>query len=189
MLPQRTYNPDIGQFPKWKRVVDEATLPDAPWLERRTILSEARAVNKEINEKFKYIPDAAHDHWKLPEEFEADGGGDCEDYAIYKMFSLYARGLAKHDIEIGIGFLPSTRICHAVLLVHDDDHATAMLSCPFEYQATNGLGYWERRRFPGGVIRLSNEPFFDQYIKFAFFINHEGWRTPDAEQPPLHLSR
>lgn len=32
--------------------------------------------------------DEGKDHWKSPAEFSADGGGDCEDFAIYMIYWL-----------------------------------------------------------------------------------------------------
>jgi len=43
--------------------------------------------NARVNSYFKYIADEK-DHWKTPSEFENDGGGDCEDFAIYKFYNL-----------------------------------------------------------------------------------------------------
>lgn len=172
MRPPRTYDLDVEHFPKWKRVLDLGTMPEASALIRREMLSVARLVNNEVNSKYEYIADRDGDKWLLPDEFEKQGGGDCEDFAIFKMFELYRRGLAPHDMEIGIGIIPGTRICHAVLLVHDDDGSTAMLSCPLLFRAY---------RFPTGVIRLPSEPFFENYIRFEYFINHEGWRRYDRD--------
>lgn len=36
---------------------------------------------------YKYILDSRN-YWKSPREFEADGGGDCEDFAIHLMYHL-----------------------------------------------------------------------------------------------------
>lgn len=36
---------------------------------------------------YKYILDTQN-YWKSPREFEADGGGDCEDFAIHLMYHL-----------------------------------------------------------------------------------------------------
>ena len=38
--------------------------------------------------KFTYISDGSKDYWKSPKEFEADGGGDCEDFCIYFIYLL-----------------------------------------------------------------------------------------------------
>jgi predicted transglutaminase-like cysteine proteinase len=40
--------------------------------------------NDGINGQISYVSDAG-DHWQTPEETEARGAGDCEDYAILKM--------------------------------------------------------------------------------------------------------
>lgn len=37
--------------------------------------------------KYKYIADNG-DYWKSPTEFEADGGGDCEDFSAYLIYLL-----------------------------------------------------------------------------------------------------
>lgn len=36
---------------------------------------------------FAYIREDVN-YWKSPMEFEADGGGDCEDFAVYMMYLL-----------------------------------------------------------------------------------------------------
>lgn len=71
---------------------------------------EMREVKREM-QKFKYIKEK-EDYWKLPKEFERDGGGDCEDFAIYEYWLLLKRGVSGRDMAIGI----DTR--HAVLRVH-----------------------------------------------------------------------
>jgi predicted transglutaminase-like cysteine proteinase len=42
----------------------------------------------------------AADVWKTPEEFVSDGGGDCEDYAIAKYFTLQALGVPMDKLRI-----------------------------------------------------------------------------------------
>jgi len=38
---------------------------------------------------YNYIAeDTTLDYWKSPKEFEADGGGDCEDFAAYMIYLL-----------------------------------------------------------------------------------------------------
>lgn len=37
----------------------------------------------EAQSRYAYLYDLPDDHWKTPEEFEADRGGDCEDWASY----------------------------------------------------------------------------------------------------------
>lgn len=78
-------------------------------------------VNRYANEK-KYVMDMANygveDYWAIPKEFLYHGG-DCEDFAITKFFSL--RWLGYHDDDIRLLILQDTnlRIQHAVLMVLD----------------------------------------------------------------------
>jgi hypothetical protein len=41
--------------------------------------------------QFTYMENDENNYWKSPHEFEADGGGDCEDFCIYLMY-LTGRG-------------------------------------------------------------------------------------------------
>jgi len=44
-------------------------------------------------EEFDYQSDVLpRDHWKIPEQFVADGGGDCEDFAIIVYLILRSHG-------------------------------------------------------------------------------------------------
>ena len=36
---------------------------------------------------YTYIPEG-HAHWKSPKQFEADGGGECEDFSGHLLYSL-----------------------------------------------------------------------------------------------------
>jgi len=42
----------------------------------------------QITCEFDRIPDPPGGYWKSPAEFEADGGGDCEDFATYLLYLL-----------------------------------------------------------------------------------------------------
>lgn len=72
------------------------------------------AVNKRINQHYEYITETG-DYWKSPKEFEADGGGDCEDFAIFKYQVLLNLGYADEDMEIVVGTVQGET--HAVLVV------------------------------------------------------------------------
>lgn len=48
---------------------------------------ESLNVAWEITSNFNYIHESK-EYWKSPKEFEADGGGDCEDFCIYLMYLL-----------------------------------------------------------------------------------------------------
>jgi predicted transglutaminase-like cysteine proteinase len=80
---------------------------------------QIRAVNRYANKK-SYILDITNygreDYWAIAREFFYNGG-DCEDYAITKFFSLRWLGFANEDIRIVIMQDTNLRIPHAVLAV------------------------------------------------------------------------
>jgi predicted transglutaminase-like cysteine proteinase len=62
---------------------------------------------KNVNDFFNQIPyktDVVHwkkqDYWATPFEFMVTGGGDCEDYAIAKYFSLIKLGIPDEKLRI-----------------------------------------------------------------------------------------
>lgn len=82
---------------------------------------QIEAVNRYSNEK-KYVVDmtnyAVEDYWAIPKEFLYHGG-DCEDFAITKFFSLRWLGYRDEDIRLLILQDTNLRIQHAVLMVLD----------------------------------------------------------------------
>lgn len=76
-----------------------------------------------INHFFNRIPyadDQEHwgleDYWATPVELLSSGGGDCEDYAIGKLFSLYATGMAVEKLRLMHVYSESLGQAHMVLL-------------------------------------------------------------------------
>lgn len=66
-------------------------------------LTKLNKINKFFN-KIKFIDDNAHwgqdDYWATPTEFLASGGGDCEDFAIAKFFTLITLGIAEQQLTL-----------------------------------------------------------------------------------------
>ncbi len=79
------------------------------------------AVNRYANEK-SYVLDVDNygvdDYWAIAREFLYNGG-DCEDYAITKFFSLRWLGYNDDDIRLLILQDTNLRVQHAVLVVFD----------------------------------------------------------------------
>ncbi len=86
-------------------------------LRGRTPWEQLQAVNGWANAK-PYVPDWVNwhvpDYWETPGEFVAYGG-DCEDYAITKYFSLVRLGFAPDDLRIVVTNDTRKRVFHAVL--------------------------------------------------------------------------
>jgi len=85
-------------------------------------------VNRYVNET-PYMQDVANwgesDHWAAPAEFFAKGG-DCEDYAIAKYFSLRKLGVPPEQLRIVVLRDQRRRQTHAVLAVTWEDRTLVL---------------------------------------------------------------
>lgn len=63
------------------------------------------------------------DYWKSPDEFIIDGGGDCEDFAIAKYFTLLAMGIPMERLRIT--YVKALRLnqAHMVLTYYEQPDA------------------------------------------------------------------
>lgn len=75
-------------------------------------------VNIFIN-SYTFISDINHwgqaDYWATPIEFFASGGGDCEDFAIAKYFSLINLGVSADKLALNYVFASHLNQSHMVL--------------------------------------------------------------------------
>lgn len=82
------------------------------------------AVNTYGNQK-KYVLDSdnfgVNDYWETPKEF-LQRNGDCEDFAIFKYFSLRQLGFSPDSMRIVILQDTNLRIAHAVLAVYIENN-------------------------------------------------------------------
>jgi len=136
---------DLSYLPHWLKALERHLTQDAPegdcsepafnqchlrnWYDFLSQIKgqprrqQLEAVNRYANEK-PYVLDMVNygidDYWAIPKEFLFHGG-DCEDFALTKFFSL--RWLGYPDDEIRLLILQDTnlRIQHAVLMVLDHD--------------------------------------------------------------------
>jgi predicted transglutaminase-like cysteine proteinase len=79
-------------------------------------------INQRINGAIRYKSDHANwgmvDHWATPSDIARNGAGDCEDYAITKMWMLRALGFAPEQLQLVVVQDTRRRLYHAVLAVH-----------------------------------------------------------------------
>jgi predicted transglutaminase-like cysteine proteinase len=91
-------------------------------LKGRPAREQIEAVNRWTNAR-PYVEDIANwmipDYWETPGEFLARGG-DCEDFAITKYFSLVRLGFAPQDMNIMVVSDTRQHNFHAVLTVRLD---------------------------------------------------------------------
>lgn len=79
-------------------------------------------VNRAVNGAIRYRSDAGNwgveDKWATPSEVALAGAGDCEDFAIAKMWMLRSLGFSEDQLQLVV--LKDTRrgLHHAVLSVH-----------------------------------------------------------------------
>ncbi|CAH7179984.1 exported hypothetical protein [Vibrio chagasii] len=71
--------------------------------------------NNRIN-RLSYIADKS-DEWLTPSEMLANGGGDCEDFAISKYWDLRSKGFAPEDLLISYVSIQNNPQPHMVLMV------------------------------------------------------------------------
>lgn len=85
---------------------------------------QLQAVNRYANEK-TYVLDidnyGMEDYWAVVREFLGNNG-DCEDYAITKLFSLKWLGYPIEQMRLVVLQDTNLRIPHAVLAVYHDEH-------------------------------------------------------------------
>jgi len=135
--PQQSLN----YLPQWLSVLERHVTQDVPegscsdtffnrchlknWIsfletiKTKPLLEQINAVNLYANKK-SYILDMANygreDYWAIAKEFLYNGG-DCEDFAITKFFSLRWLGFDMDNLRIVILQDANLRIAHAVLAV------------------------------------------------------------------------
>ncbi len=88
---------------------------------------QVRAVNEFVNRNLRYASDLSvygvPDHWASLREFLINGRGDCEDFAIAKLWMLSALGVPLDSIRLVVLRDQIARQDHAVLAVHHADGA------------------------------------------------------------------
>ena len=142
--------PDTAIFGKWVQALERHILIDLPegdcsskklnschlrnWLlfleslEHLPPAEQLAEVNRFANRKL-YVLDidnyGIEDYWAVPKEFLYNNG-DCEDYAITKMFSLRWLGFTPDELRIVVLQDTNLRIPHAVLAVASRDDILIM---------------------------------------------------------------
>ncbi len=89
---------------------------------------QLQKINRYANRK-PYVLDienyGVEDYWAIPRELLYNGG-DCEDYAITKLFSLRWLGFPTEELRLVVLQDTNLRVAHAVLAVVQDDDIVIM---------------------------------------------------------------
>ncbi len=90
--------------------------------------NKLQLVNSFFN-KVPYVSDQQHwgkkDYWATPAEMLASNGGDCEDYAIAKYFTLVAMGVDSNKLKIT--YVRSISEAHMVLTYYAQPNAVPLV--------------------------------------------------------------
>ncbi|MBL7479952.1 transglutaminase-like cysteine peptidase [Legionella bononiensis] len=99
-------------------------------LENESIDIKLEKVNSFFNQ-FGYESDmqseGIEDYWKSPDEFIIDGGGDCEDYAIIKYFTLITLGVPTERLRITYVTSLKLNQAHMVLSYYPSPEAEPLI--------------------------------------------------------------
>lgn len=99
------------------RGVDAMLTRAALKAEGQPALEALTLINSSVNHLIRYRADAG-DHWATPVETAARGAGDCEDFAIAKLWLLRSIGYTPDQLQLVILRDTRTSVFHAVLAVH-----------------------------------------------------------------------
>ena len=158
---------NLEAFPQWLKVLNEAETPqDADevctrsdqstpchikkwWtflqgLRGKTPRAQLDAVNLFVNEQ-DYVGDASNygrqDYWAQPGQLMANGG-DCEDFAIMKFFSLRKLGWPAESLRLVVVQDTKLRQQHAVLAVDSGRDVLILDSQNQRIQSQNNIQHY-----------------------------------------------
>ena len=88
----------------------------------RPLLEQLRIVDAAVNAALPYKTDRKNwgrgDYWANPVETALRGAGDCEDYAIAKLWLLRSLGFAPEQLQLVVLHDSRRGLYHAVLVAH-----------------------------------------------------------------------
>lgn len=118
-----------------------------------------RQINDYFNNHFTYRTEP-NDRWLLKERFIAEGGGDCEDFALGKYQALLERGLQSSEFRFVYALQIQTGSYH-ILLRHAPtglllDSLTSSMN-PIEQRPdlSEQFQFTSRQYYPGEKSRLT----------------------------------
>lgn len=99
-------------------------------LQNKSVDVQLEKVNSFFNQ-FSFESDqqseGVEDYWKSPDEFIIDGGGDCEDYAIIKYFTLITLGIPTDRLRITYVTSLKLQQAHMVLSYYPSPEAEPLI--------------------------------------------------------------
>ena len=116
-----------GQEARMRLVSWEDLLQDNSATDREKL----QKINSFFNKKIVFVNDidnyGVEDYWATPVEALSTGGGDCEDYAIAKYFSLKIMGVAEEKLRIAYVKSLQYNMFHMVMLYYSNPGADPLV--------------------------------------------------------------
>ena len=121
-LMEKRYGPEARErLLDWQILVQTTAGDEHTKLER---------VNRFFN-AMKFVDDTSHwhqnDYWATPMEFLASKGGDCEDFAIAKLFTLIMLGIAEDKLTLTYAKAVRLNQAHMVLTYYPAPEAEPLV--------------------------------------------------------------
>lgn len=154
------------RFKAWRTMVQKA--------QNKPVNEQLEQVNSFFN-MFRYSTDleshGVEDYWESPAEFIIEGGGDCEDFAIIKYFTLLMLGIPQDQLRITYVTSLTLNQAHMVLSYYATPDAEPLILDSLETRilkaskrpdlkpvySFNGAGLWlARQRGQPSLIGGSN---------------------------------
>jgi len=106
----------------WRQLVDRGR----SWSEQRQL----EATNDFINQN-QFVDDIIHwgkeDYWATPLQTIVTEGGDCEDFAVAKYFTLTEMGMSADKLRLTYVKAPTLNQAHMVVSYYPDQDATPLV--------------------------------------------------------------
>ena len=118
VIEQRYGAAAVQRVRDWRQLIDTE--------QNQPLNVKLQAVNDFFNQLL-FVDDIIHwkqsDYWATPVEFLGTAGGDCEDFAIAKYFTLRAAGIALDHLRLLYAKVLPGRMPHMVLAFYPTPHA------------------------------------------------------------------
>ncbi|WP_262501183.1 transglutaminase-like cysteine peptidase [Pseudoalteromonas sp. FUC4] len=130
-LIENKYNKNgVNRYGSWLKLLENSQSA-SKW-------SQLNTVNMFFNEEIKYYEDIdfwnKKDYWASPIETIGRGGGDCEDYAIAKYFSLLTLGFPEDKLRLMYVRQLTVDVPHMVLIYLENDDSPPLILDNYEHK-------------------------------------------------------
>ena len=176
----------------WKSMIESPANRELPEPARLKLVNDYVAETLFVCDPLQWCME---DYWAKPVEFLANGGGDCEDYAIAKYFALRAMGVPDSKLHIMYAQYNSGGVngAHMVLAYYPTPGDEPLILDNLDYEIrpaaqrkelTPRFGFnvkdlWEAQELKG---RTANHPYAAWRSEWSRLQSDGAMRVVTAEQ-------